>query len=194
MSKKDEKPATKTASDVSPTRTKATWKPGVTDDSIPFFRCATCGSVVQGIDGPNGPTFSGLVRRPDVKLPYATNSFAPSCCGAPMEPLTGPTAQTSAAFELRYDIVGGFDENALRVYWTSNEGAAPRWIALPAAIAFYLIIANNQKIREDYAWNKDRQRIEDEETARQLEALRIRMEALKSGAIVDDEDLQKEGK
>ena len=65
---------------------------------------------------------------------------------------------------------------------------------LPAAIAFYLIIANNQKIREDYAWNKDRQRIEDEETARQLEALRIRMEALKSGAIVDDEDLQKEGK
>ena len=28
------------------------------------------------------------------------------------------------------DIVGGFDENALRVYWTSNEGAAPRWIAL----------------------------------------------------------------
>ena len=130
MSKKDEKPATKTASDVSPTRTKATWKPGVTDDSIPFFRCATCGSVVQGIDGPNGPTFSGLVRRPDVKLPYATNSFAPSCCGAPMEPLTGPTAQTSAAFELRYDIVGGFDENALRVYWPSNEGAAPRWIAL----------------------------------------------------------------
>ena len=67
-------------------------------------------------------------------------------------------------------------------------------IALPAAIAFYLVIANNQKIREDYAWNKNRQRIEDEETARQLEALKARMDALKSGAIVDDEDLQKEGK
>lgn len=67
-------------------------------------------------------------------------------------------------------------------------------IALPAAIAFYLVIANNQKIREDYAWNKERQRVEDEETARQLEALKRRMEALKAGTLVDDDEMQKEGK
>lgn len=129
MGRKDEKTTAKTT-DVSPTRTKATWKPGITDDSIPFFRCASCGAVVQGIDGPNGPTFSGLVRRPDVKLPYATNSFAPSCCGAPMEPLVGTGDGAGGGIALDYEIVGGFDQNTLRVFWTSDEGAAPRWIAL----------------------------------------------------------------
>ena len=131
MSKtKSEDKAAKASSDVSPTRTKATWKPGVSDDSIPFFHCPSCGAVVQGIDGPNGPTFSGLVRRPDVTLPYATNGFAPTCCGEPRGPLTGEAAASSDAMSLRYEVVGGFDMNTLRVYWTSKDGKAPRWIAL----------------------------------------------------------------
>ncbi len=57
--------------------------------------------------------------------------------------------------------------------------ARAAYIALPAAIVLYLVVCDGQKIREDYAWNKERQRKEDEETARQLEALEAR---LKSGA------------
>ncbi len=125
-------PKNQAASEVSPTRTKATWKPGISDDSIPFFRCASCGAVVQGVDGANGPSFSGLVRRPDAKLPYATNDFAPACCGAPMEPLTGSgsTGEGSGRVSVDYEIVGGFDMNTLRVSWSSSDGSAPLWIAL----------------------------------------------------------------
>ena len=53
---------------------------------------------------------------------------------------------------------------------------------------FYLLITNNKKIREDYAWNKERQRLEDEETARQLAALKERMDKLKAGEDVPDAD------
>lgn len=66
------------------------------------------------------------------------------------------------------------------------------YIALPASIALYLLLCNNKKIREDYAWNKERQRLEDEETARQLEAMQERMRKAKDGIPVDDEDLQKQ--
>lgn len=128
--KADEKAGARPSTEVSPTRTKATWKPGVSDDSIPFFRCASCGAVVQGLDGVNGPTFSGLVRRPDAKLPYATNDFAPTCCGAPMEPLAKTSAEAGSAISLRYEIVGGFDMNTMRVFWTSTDGRRPSWIAL----------------------------------------------------------------
>lgn len=55
-----------------------------------------------------------------------------------------------------------------------------------AAIVLYLLICDNEKIREDYAYNKELQRIEDEETERQLEALRKRLEAAKAGQVVDD--------
>lgn len=60
-------------------------------------------------------------------------------------------------------------------------------VGFVAAIALYLLISDNDKIREDYAYNKELQRIEDEETARQLEALRIRVEAAKAGQLKEEE-------
>ena len=49
-----------------------------------------------------------------------------------------------------------------------------------AAIVLYLLISDNDKIRADYAYNKELQRIEDEETERQLEAA-------KAGKLQDEE-------
>ena len=57
---------------------------------------------------------------------------------------------------------------------------------LPACIIIYLLLSDNQKIREDYAYNKENQRLEDEETARQLAALQERMDAAKRGELVED--------
>ena len=59
-------------------------------------------------------------------------------------------------------------------------------VGFVAAIVLYLLISDNDKIREDYAYNKELQRIEDEETARQLEALHIRLEAAKKGELKEE--------
>lgn len=58
---------------------------------------------------------------------------------------------------------------------------------LVSSIVLYLLLSDNQKIKEDYAYNKEKQRIEDEETARQMEALQARAEAFKRGEIAADE-------
>ena len=47
-------------------------------------------------------------------------------------------------------------------------------------------MCDNEKIRDDYAYNKEQQRIEDEETNKQLEALAARLEAIKAGQAVDE--------
>lgn len=60
-------------------------------------------------------------------------------------------------------------------------------VGLIAGIALYLLLCDNNKIRADYAGNKEEQRIEDEETERQLKALRERMEAAKAGKLVEEE-------
>lgn len=52
------------------------------------------------------------------------------------------------------------------------RGAA---IALPASIIMYLLLCNNQKIKDDYAASKEAQRLEDEETERQLAILEAKM-------------------
>ena len=56
-----------------------------------------------------------------------------------------------------------------------------------AAIVLYLLISDTDKIRADYAYNKELQRIEDEETERQLVALHARLEAAKAGKLQDEE-------
>lgn len=55
-------------------------------------------------------------------------------------------------------------------------------IGFVVGVIFYLLMCDNEKIREDYAYNKEQQRLEDEETEKQLQALHERLEALKHGA------------
>lgn len=57
------------------------------------------------------------------------------------------------------------------------RGAA---IGLPVSIIIYLLLCNNEKIKMDYNTSKEELRLEEEETARQLEALQARMASAKA--------------
>ena len=46
------------------TRTRATWKPRIADDDLPFYRCPECGRVLQGIAGSLPGSFSDGLRNP----------------------------------------------------------------------------------------------------------------------------------
>lgn len=56
-------------------------------------------------------------------------------------------------------------------------------VGFVVGVIFYLLMCDNDKIRDDYAYNKEQQRIEDEETDRQLAALQARLEALRAGTL-----------
>lgn len=56
-------------------------------------------------------------------------------------------------------------------------------VGFVVGVIFYLLMCDNDKIRDDYAYNKEQQRIEDEETNRQLAALQARLEALRAGTL-----------
>ena len=59
-------------------------------------------------------------------------------------------------------------------------------VGFVVGVIFYLLMCDNEKIRDDYAYNKEQQRIEDEETNRQLEALAARLEAIKAGKVPEE--------
>ena len=59
-------------------------------------------------------------------------------------------------------------------------------VGFVVGVIFYLLMCDNDKIRDDYAYNKEQQRIEDEETNKQLEALAARLEAIKAGKVPEE--------
>ena len=59
-------------------------------------------------------------------------------------------------------------------------------VGFVVGVIFYLLMCDNDKIRDDYAYNKEQQRIEDEETNKQLEALAARLEAIKAGQVPEE--------
>lgn len=92
---------------VGPCRCMASAKPRMRLPEPVFFRCKTCGAVLCGFAGSAG---------------------APVCCGGEAERLLPRDAD--ALFEsgaLRYDVVGGLNENCLRVFWRDEE---PEWLYL----------------------------------------------------------------
>lgn len=116
---------------LSPTRARATWKPGVSDDPVPFYGCDACATVLMGVDGGVGPRLAGGGRRPTIELPYAPAPEPVACPGSPKRLAAVGAASVAGRIELSYDVVGGFDRNALRVFWKVREdGCDPRWIAL----------------------------------------------------------------
>ncbi|NPD31534.1 hypothetical protein HLV37_06660 [Eggerthellaceae bacterium zg-1084] len=114
------------------TRCRATWKPRVSDADIPFFRCSTCGLIVQGIEQREAASTREPGRNPLNIPPYSHVTSTPSCCGGPMEEIPCWEAENAPeGFRIDYQIVGGYNENCIRIDWTpSNEGEKPRWIAL----------------------------------------------------------------
>ena len=116
---------------LSPTRTRAAWKPGVFDEPVPFYGRAAGGPMLVGVDGGTGPRLVGGGRRPVAELPYAPAPDHLACPEGGFERLEATGSEACEdRFDLSYDVVGGFDANALRVFWECAEGSAPRWIAL----------------------------------------------------------------
>ena len=115
------------------TRTHATWKPRVTAKHIPLYHCPECGAVVQGIDGAAGTSLTNDGERSLIIEPaYANAEFAPSCCGKPMERLELlPAEQVEDRFKITYQILGGMNNNAIKIEWRSVDATCtPRWFLL----------------------------------------------------------------
>ena len=115
------------------TRTRATWKPRIADDDLPFYRCPECGRVLQGIAGSLPGSFSDGLRNPMAKPPYAHDMQAlPTCCGSALErmELTELDALPEG-IEFDYRILGGFNSNAVECSWRiSDDRFRIQWIAL----------------------------------------------------------------
>jgi hypothetical protein len=90
---------------------------------------------------------------------------------------------TQICFDLAFDKVDEGVAGMLAGFILARGGG----VGLIAGIFLYLLLADTEKIKSDYAGNKERQRIEDEEIARQNAALQARMEAFKRGEITADE-------
>jgi len=90
---------------IGPCRYLAASKPLIQRPPVSFYHCPICGTVLKG-------TF------PDGKVCEIL------CCGTKAERLLPKPADDGT---LRYDIVGGLNENCLRVFW---EGKNPDWLYL----------------------------------------------------------------
>ncbi len=92
---------------VGPCRFLATSKPRKTRPDACFYRCSRCGRLLIGLP--------------------AEGISPPVCCGVEMEQLRPLCLDGVEGAELDYEILGGPNENAVRVSW---QGAAPAWLWL----------------------------------------------------------------
>lgn len=90
---------------------------------------------------------------------------------------------TQICFDLAYDKCDEGVAGMMAGFILARGGG----VGLIAGIALYLLLANNEKIKSDYAGNRERQRIQDEEIDKQLKALAARREAFAKGEISADE-------
>lgn len=109
-----------------PTRTRATWKPRVGEGDLAFFETDD-GVLALGLHGARSGRYDGTDR---------SNVFSPDYLlidgKETME--FAETAPDAERFHIGFDIVGGFENNAIRVFWPDDEH--PRWIALKTFTGF----------------------------------------------------------
>lgn len=114
------KPAVK----IGPCRYLAAAKPRMGRPPVRFFRCGGCGFVLSGT------------------LPEGA-SAALHCCGKAMEPLVfAPVSDLEEGSSLSYDIVGGLNENCIRVFW---QGRRPDWLYLETFRGSQQILLDDKK-------------------------------------------------
>lgn len=118
----------------SATRSKASWKPRVTEADLPFFRCPSCGHVFQGITTGAEIELTGEDRVKVVELPYQ-NMAAPTCaaCGTAMELMPFVDVEDLPEdITLDFQFRGGFNANCVKVKWQIKMGAPYKieWVAI----------------------------------------------------------------
>lgn len=116
----------------SATRTKATWKPRVTDDDLPFFSSSGGTSIFLGLADTELARFEGGGRAPQAVLPYTALSKHRT-----YDENVGPirmhdTDEMPKDIHLDYRIIGGLNNNALEVSWKIDNGSeySLSWIAV----------------------------------------------------------------
>lgn len=102
---------------VNPLRCKVSRRPGKLLAELHFFLCPSCGRLLWEL----GPA-----------------EQSPSCCGRGLEELCPLPAPPRYSYEIR----GGFDNNAVLLFW---EGEPPRWAGLQTFTGFYAKIAGEGK-------------------------------------------------
>ena len=103
-----------------PRRSRASRKPLIQCPGVVFYRCHTCGSVYQRT-GWNQ-------TEPDI-----------SCCGSRMEPLAPVRPEVMGRCgTLSYKIVGGYNDNAVQVFFHMEEGHELEWLYLKTFTGGYI--------------------------------------------------------
>lgn len=93
-----------------PRRARETGKPEPICGVPQFFLCESCGGVFQMI---------------------GSKGSQAHCCSAPMKSLQPASLEAGCGLQIAYKIVGGFNENAVKVTWSSaSKDLAPEWIYL----------------------------------------------------------------
>ncbi|KAF5081565.1 hypothetical protein DSECCO2_108840 [anaerobic digester metagenome] len=112
----------------SPLRCKLPRKPWIKHAVLHFWHCKSCSRLLHEYLSEDHSADS-----------RAASSLAPVCCGQPMQPLLPQTPQGAASLlDIDYEIVGGLNNNAVRVRWNKAAAPPPMWIALQTYTGVYL--------------------------------------------------------
>lgn len=104
-----------------PRRSRVTRKPSVQCPDVVFYRCGICGMICQRMG--RGQTEPHMV-----------------CCGKGMErliPIPADTARDQGV-DITYRIVGGYNDNAVRVSWKTEQGYVLEWLYLKTYTGGYM--------------------------------------------------------
>lgn len=107
--------------ELSPLRSWSSRKPWPECPEVVIWRCADCGSLLQLLD-------------------YQLPPQPPCCCGQAMERLEPLGAEScSPDIVIDYKIVGGFDQNAVQLFWECrNSEEKPQWVLLKTFTGGYI--------------------------------------------------------
>lgn len=104
-----------------PLRSRAARKPWPECPDIVIYRCRHCGRLYQELD-------------------YTVPEQEPACCDMPMERLMPLQLDAvSAEIHVDYKIIGGFNQNAVQVFWEIKAAEhKPEWILLKTFTGGYI--------------------------------------------------------
>lgn len=110
-----------------PRRCRDTRKPRLSEcPDLHFYRCNKCGALYQKV----GIDLESLDTKSANKI---------ICCNEEVEELIPKNREDVKEIEISYKIVGGYNDNAVQVFWKSdNKNIIPEWICLKTFTGGYL--------------------------------------------------------
>ena len=111
-----------------PRRSWATRKPWPECPDVTIYRCNHCSRLYQALD-------------------YGVPPQVAWCCGSPMERMEPLHLEdVSPEIEVDYKITGGYNENAVQVFWkTKQPEDNPEWVLLKTFTGSYIKYITSEK-------------------------------------------------